>query len=136
MPWNTTKQITKYPKIQLLSHTEFERKDERKGSHCLMLNTTSFSCWCYECDEDVYPDDFENFLSENHQHEVESPKATIPASGRLPGPGTFYNSASISHPQILVGLENIGNSCYINAALQILLNWYPLIVFVVGKISM
>lgn len=37
-----------------------------------MLNTTSLTCWCYECDEEVYPDVFEDLIAPNLENECES----------------------------------------------------------------
>jgi hypothetical protein len=63
-------------------------QDESNDLHCFMLNTTSFSCWCYECDEDIYPVDFENLIANRCPNETESPKTAISGYSRPAGPGT------------------------------------------------
>lgn len=65
-------------------------QDDSQDLHCFMLNTTSFSCWCYECDEYIYPVDFEKLITGICPNEKESPMTAISGYSRPPGPGRAY----------------------------------------------
>ena len=83
--------------------------------------------WCYICDDYFSTDGLFDWLKEASQkrrdtgkpdkQQSPSRRSTISVPS---GYGTNFNSSSIS----IVGLHNLGNTCYMNAALQVMLNWY------------
>lgn len=76
-------------------------------THCVVMNTSEGACWCYECDN-VVPVDMSALVK---------PRRTSPKKIR--------RLASPLPEGILGGFDNLGNTCYISAAIQVLLNWYP-----------
>lgn len=98
---------------------------KEKTDHCLTLNLTTYRVWCYICESEVF---FENNIP------------PVPGSvQRIPGSNVYIadgdtddddeNEDQNLKPRGLTGLQNIGNSCYMNAAIQALSNCPPLTQF-------
>ncbi|XP_068608688.1 ubiquitin carboxyl-terminal hydrolase 20 [Brachionichthys hirsutus] len=91
--------------------------------HSLTVNLTTFRIWCYVCEREVFLD--------------HKPAPAPPPAGRPPKAvpiAVAEDEGSESEedelrPRGLTGMKNIGNSCYMNAALQALSNCPPLTQF-------
>ncbi|XP_030063707.1 ubiquitin carboxyl-terminal hydrolase 20 isoform X1 [Microcaecilia unicolor] len=103
--------------------------------HNLTVNLTTFRLWCYSCEKEV-------FLEPRHwSHAVmQSPRLLEQDSGSptytpkvvpiaVADEGESESEDDDLKPQGLTGMKNIGNSCYMSAALQALSNCPPLTQF-------
>uniref|UniRef100_A0A8C1U4F3 Ubiquitin carboxyl-terminal hydrolase n=1 Tax=Cyprinus carpio TaxID=7962 RepID=A0A8C1U4F3_CYPCA len=100
------------------SYSDHSTIHAQAKKHNLTVNLTTFRVWCYVCEREVFLE----------------PKPVTPVSlthrckphDQDPLPQTAY---SVPHAKGLTGMKNIGNSCYMNAALQALSNCPPLTQF-------
>uniref|UniRef100_A0A8C8HCP6 Ubiquitin carboxyl-terminal hydrolase n=1 Tax=Oncorhynchus tshawytscha TaxID=74940 RepID=A0A8C8HCP6_ONCTS len=83
------------------------------NKHNLTVNLTTFRIWCYVCEREVF---------------LEQRPAVVPAMSATHTP---HHCKAKEHQvrHRLTGMKNIGNSCYMNAALQALSNCPPLTQF-------
>uniref|UniRef100_A0A8C7NMA6 Ubiquitin carboxyl-terminal hydrolase n=1 Tax=Oncorhynchus mykiss TaxID=8022 RepID=A0A8C7NMA6_ONCMY len=93
--------------------------------HSLTVNLTTFRIWCYVCEREVFleqrPDAFHQPVS-HHRPLKAVPIAVAEEEGS-------ESEEDDLKPRGLTGMKNIGNSCYMNAALQALSNCPPLTQF-------
>lgn len=113
--------------------------------HNLTVNLTTFRIWCYVCEREVFLDHRAVTPASYNHHRCRS-------SEQVRAPTKDAGQHSVSHhlravpiavaeeegseseedelkPRGLTGMKNIGNSCYMNAALQALSNCPPLTQF-------
>uniref|UniRef100_H2LG29 Ubiquitin carboxyl-terminal hydrolase n=1 Tax=Oryzias latipes TaxID=8090 RepID=H2LG29_ORYLA len=97
------------------SHSDHSTLHAQAKKHNLTVNLTTFRIWCYTCEREVFLDQ-------------------RPALVPVPSAPHHCKAAEVSSLFLLLtagltGMKNIGNSCYMNAALQALSNCPPLTQF-------
>jgi len=84
--------------------------NQQNPNHCLQLNVSNKRVWCYKCCEEVH-------LASNQ------PQIPGVLGEKAGGKVTARQDQDASDiPLGLVGLSNLGNTCYMNSALQCLSN--------------
>uniref|UniRef100_A0A8C9ZZN4 Ubiquitin carboxyl-terminal hydrolase n=1 Tax=Sander lucioperca TaxID=283035 RepID=A0A8C9ZZN4_SANLU len=92
--------------------------------HNLTVNLTTFRIWCYVCEREVF---WSTGLRWSAPQPVGHPLKAVPiAVAEEEGSDSEDDELK---PRGLTGMKNIGNSCYMNAALQALSNCPPLTQF-------
>lgn len=113
------------------SYADHSTLHAQAKKHNLTVNLTTFRVWCYACEKEVFLDS--RVPSPTHSQST-SPKLThreVPAAVHplksvpiaVADDGESESDDDDLKPRGLTGMKNIGNSCYMNAALQALSNW-------------
>ncbi|XP_056434130.1 ubiquitin carboxyl-terminal hydrolase 20 isoform X1 [Gadus chalcogrammus] len=107
--------------------------------HNLTVNLTTFRVWCYVCEREVFLEQRPATGPAVPQHcrsteQVAAPHSACQHSFKAVPIALAEDDGSESEedehkPRGLTGMKNIGNSCYMNAALQALSNCPPLTQF-------
>uniref|UniRef100_A0A8C4ZQI3 Ubiquitin carboxyl-terminal hydrolase n=1 Tax=Gadus morhua TaxID=8049 RepID=A0A8C4ZQI3_GADMO len=107
--------------------------------HNLTVNLTTFRVWCYVCEREVFLEQRPATGPAVPQHcrsteQVAAPHSACQHSFKAVPIAVAEDDGSESEedehkPRGLTGMKNIGNSCYMNAALQALSNCPPLTQF-------
>uniref|UniRef100_A0A3P9JHV5 Ubiquitin carboxyl-terminal hydrolase n=1 Tax=Oryzias latipes TaxID=8090 RepID=A0A3P9JHV5_ORYLA len=122
------------------SHSDHSTLHAQAKKHNLTVNLTTFRIWCYTCEREVFLDQRPALVpvpsAPHHCKAAEQDGA--PQSGCHPlkavpiavaeEDGSESEEDELK-PRGLTGMKNIGNSCYMNAALQALSNCPPLTQF-------
>ncbi|XP_066568781.1 ubiquitin carboxyl-terminal hydrolase 20 isoform X2 [Amia ocellicauda] len=120
------------------SYADHSTLHAQAKKHNLTVNLTTFRIWCYVCEREVFLEQRPFCpLTANHHCKANEQDAVPPVESHplkavpiaVADEGESESEEDELKPRGLTGMKNIGNSCYMNAALQALSNCPPLTQF-------